>query len=469
MRAINSQPKRNTLLLLTILALVLISRLSVFCVVQSSAPSRILATDSERYYGPTAQSLYRSGRFSSDPENPHQPETVITPGYPAFIASIYLVFGENNLPVIVVQILISVGAIALTYYVAQLLWGPRPGAALISALLFALDFTSFLYSQLLLTETLFTFLLLLVIVASMRLISGASNKKWAPLLGIFLALSALVRPVSYYLVIPILVGSLAHGRAANWRWKRILATLLLIGLPWLALVGGWQLRNYRATGSPEFSHVKSINLLYYRGADIIAQRDGITLGEAQQKITDSLSNTEDWPRVKVYDLYAQEGMSLITHYPWLFAKSQALGLAKMMLIPGETGMLDYLGIPSEETGCIGDLLRLSGEDYAHKWLINNPIQFVACISALIYLSFLYGSAIYASGQIALARDTSPPLSPHILIWGITLYLMIVSAGPEAYSRFRVPIVPLLALFAGKGVCGLLVLLRRTPNTSEVPT
>ena len=283
-------PKRNTSLLLTTLALALASRLSIFYLVQSRAPSRILAVDSERYYGPTAQALYRAGRFSADPENPDRPETVITPGYPAFIAGIYLIFGENNFPVILVQILISVGTIALTYHVAQLLWGP--GVALISTLLFALDFISLLYSQLLLTETLFSFLLMLVIVSGMHLIPGANNKRWAPLLGMFLALSALVRPVSYYLIVPILVGSLVHSRAVNCGWKRNLTILFLIGLPWLALVGGWQLRNYLVTGSPEFSHVRSINLLYYRGADIVAQRDGITFEKAQQKIRESLPNTE---------------------------------------------------------------------------------------------------------------------------------------------------------------------------------
>ncbi len=32
-------------------------------------------------------------------------------------------------------------------------------------------------------------------------------------------------------------------------------------------------------------------------------------------------------------------------------------------------------------------------------------------------------------------------------WGIFLYLALIAAGPEAYHRFRVPLAPILCLYA----------------------
>ena len=53
--------------------------------------------------------------------------------------------------------------------------------------------------------------------------------------------------------------------------------------PWIILVGGWQLRNYLITGKAEFSYVQGANLLFYRGAGIVAQRDSISFKEAQER------------------------------------------------------------------------------------------------------------------------------------------------------------------------------------------
>jgi hypothetical protein len=48
--------------------------------------------------------------------------------------------------------------------------------------------------------------------------------------------------------------------------------------------------------------------------------------------------------------------------------------------------------------------------------------------------------------------TEPPASRRILILlaALTAYFVILSAGPTAYSRFRVPVMPLLAIGAGRG-------------------
>ncbi len=42
------------------------------------------------------------------------------------------------------------------------------------------------------------------------------------------------------------------------------------------------------------------------------------------------------------------------------------------------------------------------------------------------------------------------MAPHVFLWAVGVYLLIMAAGPEGYARFRGPVVPILALYAGRG-------------------
>lgn len=214
MRNIDLSKYRELSLLLTILAVTLVLRLSVSLYIQSFKPSRAFTSDSFSYLN-SVRALLQLGKFAVSPEEPKKPQTMRTPGYPAFIALIYMIFGEKNLPVILIQILISLGTIAITYFIARKLWNSR--VALASVALLSLDVNSFLYSQMLLTETLFTFLLVAAIAFGVWLILGKEGwKRYALLLGTFIALATLVRPVSYYLIFFIFIGFLIFGKIARW-------------------------------------------------------------------------------------------------------------------------------------------------------------------------------------------------------------------------------------------------------------
>jgi 4-amino-4-deoxy-L-arabinose transferase-like glycosyltransferase len=441
---------RVPVLALVILILTLASRLGTFWIVYARDRSRIVASDTANY-DDSAKALLRTGRFAVSLEMVGQPQTVRTPGYPAFLAATYVPFGERHAPVVVIQSSISVGTILLAYSLARRACGQLVATS--AAALLALDPDSLTLSQLLLTETLFTFVLTVSVTLGIRLLSAdKARNRWATLLGMALALATLIRPISYYLVFFVLVGLLAFSRAGMWRSQNIWAVLLLVAIPVIALVGGWQVRNYVVSGSWEFSHIRGVNLLYYRGADIVAQRDGITLDQARLKIAASLPDTEGWPAATVYDLYARAGSALIRQHPLLFFKSQVRGALKMMFAPGEANLPRYLGVPPETEGPAGDLLRLSVPNYVRKWLVERLPFFAAFVYALFYLLILYTGIACTVARIARGRLVLS--SVHIFIWGLLLYFIVVSAGPEAYSRFRVPIMPFLALYAGVGISAL---------------
>lgn len=434
----------------------LAARLLVFFLVYSSAPARVLSSDSATYEN-SALALLRTGNFAVSPDKPDVPQIVRTPGYPAFIAFFYKVFGESRRPVITAQVLISAATIALAAAMAWMLWGAGP--ALLSALLLALDFASFHSSQLLLSDTLFAFLLAACAAAGLMASRGDGSRGWAFVCVFSLALATMVRPLTLYLAPPALLFLFFTGRARGA--KRAVLLVVLAAIPWAVIVGGWQLRNYRVSGSSEFSQIKNINLFFYRGQYIVSRTEGVTMEEAREKLLKPFEGKTGLTEAELYSLYGKEGLRLIIRHPLTALRSMARGFSTMMLVPGETDLLAYLGLPVENTGCFGDLARLSPGEYARKWALGRPWLFLAFLCALGYLAAFYFGAGAALWRLAGDRELLKP--PHLLLCGIILYLVALSSGPEAYARFRVPVMPLLAVYSGQGWYLALRSLRKRRN------
>ncbi|MBI1888847.1 MAG: glycosyltransferase family 39 protein, partial [Candidatus Spechtbacteria bacterium] len=251
----------------------LIVKLALFLPAYMSDQSRVFMGDSYLYQN-SAQTLLKLGRFSQSLASPDAPQIVLTPGYPLFLAKIYSLFGIHNLPVILAQILLSAASLLLAYALARKFLHQR--IAFIAIVFLALDPASFVNSFLLLTETLFTFLLLLAAYAGVELLQNERNSKaWAFALGVTLAFSTHVRPIAYYLIFPALTGFFLIFLFRKFPWRKTFPILALILIPWILLVGGWHIRNFSITKSFTFSHIQGINLFDYKAPDIIARRDGI--------------------------------------------------------------------------------------------------------------------------------------------------------------------------------------------------
>lgn len=455
MRGSEPTSRRTARAVVVILAAVLVVRVAVCVVVAWVEPARVVTSDTPSYEEPARALLY-TGRFAAGPDKPDVPETVRTPGYPVFIAAVYAVFGERHVPVIVLQIALSVATLGVVYWLATRLWDARVG--LIAVVFLALDLASFHTSEVLLTDTLFTFLLMIAVVAGYKLTSGARTLwRWALVLGVMLAVATMVRPIAYYLVAPVLVGLLIWGIRTRLRWRPCAAMLALVAVPSVLLVGGWQVRNYAATGSAEFSQIEGYNLLWYRGAGIIALRDGISFDEAREKIRDSLPDMEGWTTAETYDFYGREGMALVRRHPFLFLRMQVRQTAYVLLAPAQVLVVHLLTGVELRTSPFGDLLRLAPGDYARTWVVGRPALFVAFLYEMAFLVALYVCALY--GIWRAFRGSRAPLVSHLFACGIVVYVIALSAGPEAHSRFRVPFMPLLALYAGLGLSVLVARLR----------
>ena len=134
----------------------------------------------------------------------------------------------------------------------------------------------------------------------------------------------------------------------------------------------------------------------------------------------------------------------------------------MMLGTGWREFLRYLAGDKWETSLEGgpskDVFKLSFTAYVQKWVIEKTGLFVLFFFAEMHLLVLYASCtvtmwqLIRTGKIWRVKEGGLR-GAHILILVSIAYLFMVSisAGPEAYFRFRIPMMPLLAVYGGYGL------------------
>ena len=425
----------------TILLVVLTLSLVVRAAILVRADQALLFEHDSASYINSARALLETGTFSIAP-NQLEPQTIRTPGYPLFLAMLFGLFGENWIAILFVQMCFSVATIGLVYGFGSKLW--NPDLALLASVLLALDLNSLGFSLLVLTEALFTFFLTaFVFVLAMVLQRGPLGERqgWksAMLAGLLLAVATHMRPISYYLVIPVIVVWFVWGWIQKWDRRVLVTNLLAFLIPFLILVGGWQVRNYMQTGSSQFSAIESINMVNYRAAMVIAERDGISRDEAVQQIKDQYGLTQQrgWN-----EAWRSAGVDVLLHNPDIFLKQYAVSLANIFIGPGSEIAVRLSGVDVGESGPLGDLRRLSPGEYVERWVVGDPLYFFTFIFSMMHMLLLYAGAAYWSVRTLFQR---PWNVVSIFLFGMLAYLALVSAGPEAYYRFRVPMTPLLVL------------------------
>lgn len=172
-------------------------------------------------------------------------------GYPGALGAVVWLVNTTPLPenipttAALFNLLLGVGTVALTFEVGRRLFDNRIG--LISAAVVALWPNLIFHTAVMLTETLFNFLVMAAILLLVALPASARKIGWRRLaaFGVVLALSALVRPISLAFL-PALAIVLAVARF-GWR-----LTLQYVGSAALAIVivlVPWTIRNARETGS----------------------------------------------------------------------------------------------------------------------------------------------------------------------------------------------------------------------------
>jgi len=173
-----------------------------------------------------------------------QPAAYRPPGYPFFLAFIYLTLGWHPVWAELANAVLGVGSCWLTYLIGREFFSERVARrALLATAFFP---TQIYFAGLLASETLFTFLFLLSLWLFARWGVGNRTRTNGVLVaaGFTLGLTALIRPVTLMLPSVLATYSLIEWAAGRLLWARAIRTLAWIAVGMSVALSPWIVRNY---------------------------------------------------------------------------------------------------------------------------------------------------------------------------------------------------------------------------------
>jgi 4-amino-4-deoxy-L-arabinose transferase-like glycosyltransferase len=429
----------------------IVLRLLVFAYI-GHEPRKFYTYDSDGY-DRRAMNLLRYGVFSSDRTPPLTPDLDRTPVYPVMLAGVFAVAGHSPAAAILFQILLGSVTALLTYGLSREL-GLSARVGILAALIVALDPLSIMTANYLLTETLFTLLLVGSVWAMVRY-WNTGDSRWLLLATILVALTSLTRPISQFLplaLLPLFVLAARKGRR-----RTLLAAGAVFAVLSLALTYTWAYRNYRQTGLFTLSTISDTNLIYYRARAVLAEAEGTSQDEAWARLEQRIEQTaaeRNLSTAEKIDLQRQEALAIFQRYPGLTVMMLAKGVGRLLFDPGYTITCTQLDRHSTAFDCFPGKSSMNEPGLVDKALGKFGQMTLLQRSVLLYsvllLAIVYSSA--ALGVARLMRERQWLLL--LLLFLLIAYFVGLSAGGEANSRFRIPIVPFLAILAGTGLSAL---------------
>jgi hypothetical protein len=383
-----------------------------------------------------------------------EPTLVRLPGYPAFLALCFAVFGVANYhAVLYLQAIIDLGTCLLIAGLAAKICGPRAGrvALLLAALC---PFTAF-YAASPLTETLSIFCVALGFRALPEVLEGP-RLFWPALLIFSWSYAALLRPDGALLAVVLWIALIVYGRhSLGWAAALRLAMVaaLLAVLPFVA----WTVRNEHTFhvfqplapryandpgefASPGFVRwVRSLavdftatNEIYWNG-----NSDRIDPGNLPPRAYDNAAQYQETQRI----LERYNATTTLT--PELDAGFAQLAAERARAHP----VRYYLGLP---------LLRL-----ADMWLrprvetLNVPLRWwqYAQHPAATRVAIVYGALNLAYLVAAFCGALRWPRLAGSMVWLIALRSLLLATLEAPEPRYTLECFPLLMVLAAVGFAG----------------
>jgi hypothetical protein len=394
-----------------------------------------------RQYRELADSVANGEGFQLARGGARGPDLDRTPLYPLFVSCFGRGWGA------VPAVLLAQHALVILTAGITALWARRSvrtpwGAGLAFALVGA-DLTTMTYASYLLTECLFTFCLTLA-VALWPLEGEPHPGVRALAAGVAWGLATLTRPITFYLAPLVLIAWILGRRRRAPATRTVLIALLAGGL----VVGPWLVRNTMLAGGVVLSTIEGENLLYYRaslvglppGKSIDAWRD-----ETRRRLEEGTYDRAD-PRqsAELDRMRKRAALGILVSHPLGLLRPLMVGLPRLLLSPNRTYLYALLGVShadwSLETLSVGSLLEALSRREVLYLGASSLYQLVIVVLALI-------------GVVSALRAREAWVIPPLVI---LVYLSVLSSGLETHARFRVPLVPILAILAVRGLASLLL-------------
>jgi 4-amino-4-deoxy-L-arabinose transferase-like glycosyltransferase len=440
----------------TVLLVALIFRIAV-ALPALGDPLRFFITPDSFEYDRLAINLVAGNGYSQAIEPPYVPDVRRTPILPLVIAAVYALVGHAPGMAVAANVLLGGFVCVLTVVIGRRLFGA--GTGFLAGLLVAVDLTSAAYSLTLMTETLFTVLLLLCVLGIVQY-SRHGGFRTIVLAAFWCGAVILTRPIGLFLPF-VLAPALAFLAQMGTRRARLVAGSAFVILA-LLFPAAWTARNYVVAGVAQPTSIAAINLYYHRAADVEAHRQGVpTRSVRQQFAADDLATGNPGTSESPEDLAEMQrrAFDILLSEPVIYLRLH-LGGAFRLLEP-EVGLLYQFQRGRASTN--------APPTSVSEFVVADTEEDIDVRDPLFILGSLQLTVLYVLALAGLVVGLRNPRGRRatMLLLVIVMYFILVS-GPEAYPRFRVPVMPFVALLAAEGARALYAYLDSAGARSAVP-
>lgn len=401
----------------------------------------VIGSDSLEYQQLTQSLLAGKGFIAQD----GQPETFRTPGYPFFLAVI-LSFATSYFVVTFAQILLTVATAILLYvflkkYSSEML-------ARVASLIYLVGINPITNSLVIMSDTLFVFLLLLVIHFIFTIDQQRASKYIAA--GAILGFATLVRPIALFLA-PVILIFFATFQYKKIEFKKTLIFSLLFCVAQIAVLTPWLMRNGEVSGYFAISSLSAYNLFHYNIPEYRTVTERVPIDTVRQEFVSQLSSEA---RARQKDLkYSAElkeiSSAYLTDHFISYAVFHIQKTAPFFLASGWKAAIDMHNsfFPDDhDYGLVRvnlSTLVMRGEiSAALKAFFQNPLTATEQIFWLL---------VVVAMAYALIRNPK-----NKIVWFFVLLVCYFAflTGPVSYSRYRLPAEPFMLSLAVIGIMTL---------------
>ncbi len=378
----------------------------------------------ETHYQQLAENIYKHKEFAMTKGSP---TSMRPPLYPIFLRTIYfLVDGIHLNAVRIVQIILSLATIFMVFMLGKKIFNEKIG--LLAALVFAVYPSFIFFTHLLLTEVLFTFLFSFFI---WYFILFLEKKRFRDIwmAGIFMGLGALTRSILYpFFVIALifLFISCKGSISQNAKW------LILLTIGYVIVVGPWSIRNTILHKRPVIVNTMGGFNLY------MGNYEHTPLNRAWAAV--DLAGDKAW-----YYGHEQElsGMQEVEKEEWCKKKAKEFILNHKFLTL-KRDLIKAANFWGMERSIIGGIIAGHYPGLDNKVYLAFITLAIFSVYAIVVISSVFGFVYNIS------RKRYNILFVVLLIGYFTAMHSIVFG----HSRYHIPLIPLLIIFASWAIVNL---------------
>ncbi len=411
----------------------------IFTLSQRNGLSIFFRSDGYQYQT-LVLNLINRGVFSLDDQAPFIPTDYRTPGYPAWLAIIYLIFKSFKPAIFIGAVIFAISA-PLVYLIGKEIFSEK--IAFISAILFAVEPWAIFQGGFLAAEQIAAPVFFLAIYLFCRYIKSEKSYYiyWA---SAFSGVAALIRPATIYFV--LIFAFLAFIAELKFSILKSFKTAALIILIFVAVLSPWLIRNKVVLNTWQMSSAASNGVIYIESYILNKYLGKITDEPEWQKaeqilISRSYNSIRNTENTKILADYAiEEIKSNKAAFVAMHLKNMALFLVK------NSYSNIFLDLKIGNTGVQSKIMNfLSKKD------LFGLISFVKNVSVgskiLILISFFWPVIIFLaifSFYNIFKKDYRNLLHWFLLLW--ILYFPALMADFHDISRYKLSInIPLFIL------------------------